>query len=596
MKSFEDFLAFSMLTFEQLSWLKMMWLTVGLLMLMGVLYGGANVDVCYYWGLLALPVPVWASIRCSQKRMNQKKLATLHACWGRVTDRKRDFTDIASLSAYEVDQAGDSRIDDQTWSDLHMDDVYTRMDTTLTSPGQSVLYRMLRTPLHSEDTLRQRDQVIQLFQVNQIVREGIQMDLLRLGKERTAGIAALVWGPVPAVTRLRHVCTSLAFIALLVPALGYCLSSLGPIVVLMLLTYLINALVTHALRRHYLFYLSSIRYMGSMIRVARSLAELNAPGLEPYSQSLKTAAMACESIAQKTFLLRPEDALSSDLGTFVYGHLNIYFLREVRIYFAVVDRLRTCQRELQTVYTLLGELDALVSVASFRQYWGDYLTEPVFTEQEVFLEVRDLIHPLIPDPVPNSVTVTGQGVTVTGSNMAGKTTFLRTLGVNAILAQTVYMVLASYYRTRFFRIVSSLSEHDDLLAEKSYYLVEAENLLRMIKAAEQGPLTLCLIDEPLAGTNSRERIVASQGILNYLIKHHALVVTTTHDLNLAHALEPDYASIHFTDDVGPQGLRFDYILRLGIATTTNAITLLDYLDYPAEIVLQAKQQLDNPKA
>jgi DNA mismatch repair ATPase MutS len=122
---------------------------------------------------------------------------------------------------------------------------------------------------------------------------------------------------------------------------------------------------------------------------------------------------------------------------------------------------------------------------------------------------------------------------------------------------------------------------------KSYYLVQAEQLLRMIKSSEKDVLTLCLIDEPLAGTNSSERIVASFEILNYLFDHNAVAVVATHDLELAGKLEFGFKSYHFTDKVDQGGLSFDYKLKDGITSTSNAIRLLEYLGYPKDIIKRA---------
>jgi DNA mismatch repair ATPase MutS len=171
--------------------------------------------------------------------------------------------------------------------------------------------------------------------------------------------------------------------------------------------------------------------------------------------------------------------------------------------------------------------------------------------------------------------------------MAGKTTFLRTLGVNAILAQTIYTCLATSYMANYFRIISLISETDSLMEGKSYYLVQAEQLLQMIRSSEKDVLTLCLIDEPLAGTNSSERIVASFEILRYLFEHKALAIIATHDLELAGKLEFGFKSYHFTDKVDQEGLSFDFKLRDGITSTSNAIRLLEYLDYPEDIIKRA---------
>jgi len=212
---------------------------------------------------------------------------------------------------------------------------------------------------------------------------------------------------------------------------------------------------------------------------------------------------------------------------------------------------------------------------------------PDFSDEELLLDIKDARHPLLPDAVPNSITIRERGITITGSNMAGKTTFLRTLGVNAILAQTIYTCLATSYTANYFRIISLISETDSLIEGKSYYLVQAEQLLRMIRSSEKDVLTLCLIDEPLAGTNSLERIVASFEILRYLFDHKALAVVATHDLELAGKLEFGFKSYHFTDKVDQEGLSFDFKLRDGITSTSNAIRLLEYLDYPEDIIKRA---------
>lgn len=274
-----------------------------------------------------------------------------------------------------------------------------------------------------------------------------------------------------------------------------------------------------------------------------------------------------------------------------YEYLNIYFLNEVRIFYAVVDQLRAHKNELKTIYSLIGELDSLQSIASYRQ--GLDYCEPEFSEKRSLLEIEDMKHPLLTDPIPNSISINAKGVIITGSNMSGKTTFLRTLGVNAILAQTIHTCLASSYTGNYFRIISSINEIDDLIEGKSYYLVEAERLLEMIRSSENDVLTLCLIDEPLSGTNLAERISASLEILRYLINHNALVVASTHDLALPEQLKSFYKPYYFTDDVDDQGMKFDFRLKEGVSTTSNAIKLLKYLGYPNDLVDKAIKQMLN---
>jgi DNA mismatch repair ATPase MutS len=469
---------------------------------------------------------------------------------------------------------------------LNMNDVYSSIDRTLTNPGECILYQILRTPLLSGVILKKRNEIIRLFQTDKEIRENVQIGLLRMGRQKGNGITSLVCKELPHSTPMKFIFSFLAVLALIsIIAVPIVWGSAGIIVGIIPL-YLVNMLATNKVRRRLLFQLAAIRYLGAMIRLGKKIAAIKCPELSEYRVELEKATSATNKIVRKTFLLHPEASVSSDVGTLLYAHLDIYFLREVRIFYSVLDEIHAHHEELVSLYRLIGELDAMQSVASYREGLPEY-TMPDFSDEVPLLDINDARHPLLPDAVPNSMTIRQKGITITGSNMAGKTTFLRTLGVNAILAQTIYTCLATSYTANYCRIISLISETDSLMEGKSYYLVQAEQLLRMIKSSEKDVLTLCLIDEPLAGTNSSERIVASFEILNYLFDHNAVAVVATHDLELAGKLEFGFKSYHFTDKVDQGGLSFDYKLKDGITSTSNAIRLLEYLGYPKDIIKRA---------
>ena len=588
MKFLKIIAEFSLVSVKQLSLLLKFTIIVSICFSFAIILLGANVAPIYYWGLLLLLPIMVLCIRIYQKSTLQKLLSQLRDEWGEEKEKDRNFSEIESFFRYSSAHHDDNDIslDDQTWSDLNMNDLYSRIERTLTNPGECILYHILRTPLLSDEILKQRNEIIRLFQTNKEIREKIQIGLLRIGKQKGNGITALVCEELPLSTSLKSLYSFLGFLALIsiiaVPLLW------GPagIIIVILPLYLVNMLATSKVRKQLLFQLGAIRYLGAMIRLGEKIAAIQCPELEGYRKKLGKATTATKTIARKTFLLFPEASVSSDLATLVYAHIDIYFLREVRIFYSVLDEIHAHHEEIKLVYRLIGELDALQSVASYREGLPGY-SEPDFTDKELLLETKDATHPLLADPVPNSITIRENGITITGSNMAGKTTFLRTLGVNAILAQTIYTCHAASYTATHFRIISLISETDSLIEGKSYYLVQAEHLLRMIRFSKKDVLTLCLIDEPLAGTNSSERIVASFEILRYLFDHKALVVVATHDLELAGKLEFGFKSYHFTDKVDPEGLKFDFKLRDGITSTSNAIRLLEYLDYPEDIIKRA---------
>ena len=589
MKSLIVLAELSLMAVKQFSLLPIIVIAVSIGIALAFIFMGITIDTVYYWGLLALVPLLIFGIRIYQKNAIQKRIRQIREDWGKEKIKKRDFSEIESFYKYPTNfrqgNTGDF-IDDQTWSDLNMDALYSRIERTLTNPGECILYDILRTPLLSDKVLKQRNRITQLFQTNRGIREQIQIALLRIGKQKGNGITALVCEDTPPSNPLRYLFSFLALLALISIIAVPVLWGTSGIIVIILPLYLINLLATSKVRSQLFFQLAAIRYLGTMIRSAKTISGIECPELADYCDKLKEATSAAERIAKKTFLLLPESSFSSDIATLLYAHINTYFLREVRIFYALLDEIHAHKEELQSIYRLVGELDALQSVASYREEFPEYI-EPTFSDKELFLEINNARHPLLMNPVPNSITIREKGISITGSNMAGKTTFLRTLGVNALLAQTIFTCLATSYTGRHFRIISLINEADNLMDGKSYYLMEAEHLLRMIRSSEKETLTLCIIDEPLAGTNSSERVNASFEILRYLINHNALVVVATHDLELARKLEFGFKSYHFTDNVDHEGLNFDFKLKEGITATSNAIKLLEYLGYPNEIVKRA---------
>jgi DNA mismatch repair ATPase MutS len=174
--------------------------------------------------------------------------------------------------------------------------------------------------------------------------------------------------------------------------------------------------------------------------------------------------------------------------------------------------------------------------------------------------------------------------------MSGKSTFLRTVGINVVLAQSINTCLAESYEAPIYRVRSCIGRADDLLAGKSYYQVEVESVISLIRASESAEPHLFIFDELFRGTNAVERIAAAVAVLGVMVgpgKPH-VVLAATHDSELVDQLnEEGYAVCHFSDAVGPNGLIFDYHLRSGPATSRNAITLLDLNGAPKSVVTRA---------
>lgn len=183
---------------------------------------------------------------------------------------------------------------------------------------------------------------------------------------------------------------------------------------------------------------------------------------------------------------------------------------------------------------------------------------------------------------------------LTGSNASGKSTFLKTVAINAILAQSVNTCAGDRYRAPFFRVYTSMALRDDLAGGESYYIVEIKALKRILDAAASGDgPVLCFVDEVLRGTNTVERIAASTQILKSLGGASSCGASSifcfaaTHDIELTELLQEEFDNYHFEEDVRDGDISFNYRLQAGKASSRNAIRLLELMGYDREITARA---------
>jgi hypothetical protein len=230
----------------------------------------------------------------------------------------------------------------------------------------------------------------------------------------------------------------------------------------------------------------------------------------------------------------------------------------------------------------LGELDALATLAGVHRDNPSWCMPEIVSVPE--LTAGSLGHPLIADDrrVANDIVVGPPGtiLLVTGSNMSGKSTLLRAIGLNTVLAQAGGVVCASTFRIPSIDLQTSIRVQDSLELGLSYFMAALARLKGVVDAAEHerpGRVLLYLLDEILQGTNSVERSIAVRGVARHLLEAGAIGAMTTHDLTLAREEPLSSAArlVHFTETVDRDGtMRFDYKLRPGLATSRNAIRLM----------------------
>ena len=262
----------------------------------------------------------------------------------------------------------------------------------------------------------------------------------------------------------------------------------------------------------------------------------------------------------------------------------MFLLFDIIAYYRSVNTLLKNQNELRSIYNTVAKLDAIISVASYLDDISIY-SNPSFNRSGA-IGFQDLYHPLIQNAVSNSANNLMGSILITGSNMSGKTTFIKTLGINFILSQTLYFSLAREFNIPRFIVKSAIRRNEDFDEGKSYFFVELEALNKFIKLSEERNKYLFLIDEIFRGTNTIERLASSTAVLKYLDMHNKVYVTT-HDIELQDLLEDNFRMFHFSEQVESGKFFFNYKINEGPCSSGNAIKLLEILEYPPSIITEA---------
>jgi DNA mismatch repair ATPase MutS len=500
-----------------------------------------------------------------------------------LKDKKRDFNNIREL--FNLTKKSNFTIDDQTWDDLIMNEVFTQIDRTYSSAGESVLYKMLRNPLMDKEKLDERSNLIDLFKRDFNLTVKLRCIYFKLGFDNKNRLIEMLNGSL-SVSRAKFYVYSFLGILPMILIIGAILFS-QPYFIAVLACYVYLIIYVHN-RESANVKAVGIVYLRDLITSAKSLSKIQNHELRKHINEIKILLKQLNEIDKATFLIRVVNSFGGLLEMFL-----IPFLIEESTYYRISGKLIEQKDIILKLYCLVGELDALTSVAIYEEYNKQKCTKPKFIN-ETSLRIKDGIHPLLKNPVENSIEIYNKGIVLTGTNMSGKSTFLRMISTNIILAQTFDFVLAKEYEGCFFYVVSSISPQDDLVNGKSYYLAEGESVLRIIKSLKHGAPVFCPIDEIFRGTNPLERISSSSAILKYINKRNSICIVATHDKELSNMLKENYDFYYFSENVDKKnGLSFDYKIKKGVSQTRNAIKLLDYMGYPKEIIESSYKSLED---
>lgn len=515
----------------------------------------------------------------------------IHRIYGNMPEREYETGDIEKISHYFRRKQGKGFvIDDITWNDLDMDRIYMQINNTVSSPGEDVLYDMLRTPLFSQEELNKRDSLVEFFATHQEEREQMQLLLSAVGKTRIGSLSdtVLALSDAPKISTGKHAVQLVILLAVLFgvlpfkPLLGF---------VLFFAASIYNVINYYASRerRTVEAYIDCFSSLLRMLAVADEMKTVNWPQVKKQMDAISQGKKVFASFRKKAvFVAANGKGGMDDIVQMAMDYIRMVFHVDLLTYNMLLKEAQDKTDKILMLIDNMGELDAAISIASYRELLS-LKCKPQFVPYEggaAKLCVEDLYHPLICEAVANSITIEG-GTLVTGSNASGKSTFLKNLAINSILAQTLYTCTCSSYKAPLLKVMTSMALRDDLGGGESYFIVEIKSLKRILDESEKQEPLLCIIDEVLRGTNTIERIAASSEILAKLSKDWVLPLAATHDIELSYILDGIYTNYHFEEEIKENQVVFNYLLQNGRAVTRNAIRLLDMLGYEEALVRAA---------
>lgn len=536
----------------------------------------ANTVFLIILGVLLLLVAISYYFNYQKSKKVKAKIASEYGKEPVWTLDERDYN---SMKRYYRKKPPEGReIDDITWMDLNMDAVFKRVKNTRSSVGDEYCYRYFRHQQGGD--LPYMEQAVRAVDRDHVKRNQLQYAFYKIGRRTGNKLIDLILDPegfpaIPYWGILLAALIGVLSIALLFvnPDYGVLAVSLCFCASLILFFFVLRRIGTE---------IATLGLFVRLIRAAQFIVKLDMLEFHRETEELKTNLKVFRRIGTLAEVIM---GAMTGSGGGIFMLIVAYFGLYAVVYRMLVGLFTKNRKQTLALYEAVGYIELCISIASYRASLPYYCT-PSFCEGSG-VEFEDMVHPLLKKPVPNS-HVTGNKLLITGSNTSGKSTFARTLAVNTVLGQLINTCLAVKFIFRPSVVYTSMNLKDDILAGDSFYVAEVKSLKRLMNEAAAPEYSMLFLDEIFKGTNRVERISAASVVLKDLAAQDCFVCLTTHDLELCRILGDRYENYHFEEQIRDDDILFDFKLREGMTTGSNAIRMLAYCKYRPEIVSQAK--------
>ena len=567
--------------------------------------------VVFIAAMAAFVLVIFVSESVRTKKEEKRFTESLYHDYEKLSRKEYALERFIRMGSYFDRHQRQGQLDDITWNDLGMDDLFKRMNYTLSSSGEEYLYYTLRTLKRDEKELAHLEDVVSFFGEHPETRVRAQLAMKRLGNMGKYSLYDYLdnLDLLGERSGKKHLLTDLLFVPLIgLLWVNFSVAVLG-IVVLM-----VYNIVSYFKGKGEIDpYITSFSYIMRLIRCCEELGKLEVPVCGAEWEQIRQARKRLQGMKHNSFwVMSPYRGNSSgDVLAILLDYIRMVFHVDLIKFDSMLRILRGHMEDVDSMIEVVGYVETAIAIWIFRESLARAETASAAAAAENLaedddkkgwctpdfalaegLELEEGYHPLLARPVKNGIA-TDRGVLLTGSNASGKSTFLKMVALNAILAQTIHTCAADSYRAPFYQVYSSMALRDDLDSGESYYIVEIKALKRILDAASarEGRI-LCFVDEVLRGTNTVERIAASTQILKSLGSSGILCFAATHDIELTELLQGDFDNYHFEEDVRDGDVFFNYRLKEGKATSRNAIKLLELMGYDRDVIKKATDQAE----
>lgn len=474
-------------------------------------------------------------------------------------------------------------IDNITSNDLDLKNIFARLNYCTSSLGEEYLIYLLHNPSFDPNELTNREKIISFYEKDDSRRIYAKSLYGQIGKSKYVSLFEYTDILLDASRKniWKHIISLVD-----IPTCLLLMHFLGKwALVALVLSIIFNIATYFSDKGYYDCYTYPMTLLENIVKFQYAVPNEIASEMQNVSEGMNQNNSELRKLFRFSKIIYSKDFMAGDLAELFMDNIRMLTHIDIICFTYQLNKIKKAMPKIHEKMRILGYFESLLSIASFRKTLEYYCIPSLADDNKI--EIEKVYHPLIAEPISNSVCIE-DSILLTGSNASGKSTFLKTVALNQIMAQSICTCCARHFKGGLYRVVSSMALKDSLDKNESYYIAEINAMKRIIEIPESEKV-FCFIDEILRGTNTVERIASAAHILKYLAEHNILCMAATHDIELTYLLEGIYQNYHFCESYEDGVIGFDYKLKSGRCENRNAIKLLDALGLAYEIIEGAER-------